>query len=90
MIFLVNSNSIIGNLRKTNIDDLKNAIGIDIVSKLENTLVDSLSKTIDADILKKVQQIGLDNDSLIERKINAKRRIVLMQIFDEPPEFFKK
>jgi hypothetical protein len=71
-------------------DDLKNTFSIDVVSKLENILVDSLSITISDNILEKVKQIGLDGDSLYERKVNAKRRVVLMQIFDDPPEFFKK
>ena len=86
MTFLVNSNRTLSELT----EDLKNTMGVDNFEKFEQSLVDSFTKSIDDDILEKLQQMGLDYDSLCERKINAKRRIILMQIFDEPPEFFKK
>lgn len=72
-------------IKRNQIEDLKSVIGLDIIQKLESVLVNELTKSVNNDIIKKIVNMNLE-----ERKTNAKRRITLGRILDEPPEFFKQ
>ena len=72
-------------IKRSQIEDLRSAIGLDTIQKLEDVLIKELTNSIDNDIIKKLVNMNLE-----ERKINAKRRITLGRILDEPPEFFKR
>lgn len=75
-------------LQKTNIEDLKAAIGDDIEGELEKMLSEELAKSIDKEILNGYQKM-IFNETLEERKQNAKRRIILNRMFNQPPDYFK-
>lgn len=75
-------------LQRTNINDLKIAYGTSLMDKLEQMLSEEVSKMVDKEIIKGLQKAIFDSTKE-ERKINAKRRIILNRLFNPPPEYFK-
>lgn len=75
-------------LQKTEIQDLSVFFGKDVETELSSMLSEELAKTIDRNIIKTIQKMVFD-ETLEERKQNAKRRIILNRMFSPPPEYFK-
>lgn len=78
---------VFSSFQKIEIQDLC-VFGKDVEAELGSMLSDELAKSINKDILKRIEKMIFD-ETLEERKQNAKRRIILNRMFNPPPDYFR-